>query len=227
MKKIINILLATVAAFTAFSCGDKASLGLTEITYFAQIEVLGDADIVVQKGSQYVDAGCKATMKGEDVTSQVKVSSNVNTAVSGVYSVQYSVVNEDGFEKVASRKVTVLDLNDAVEGFYTAQKISVNGSNKYEGPHQVLVIGLGGGKYSVSDLLGGWYDQGRGYGGSYAMTGTISISGTEVSLVSSFIAGWGDGLDPGFVGTFDPDTKTLSWNTSYADMPCIIVLQKN
>lgn len=227
MKKIINILLVTIAALSAFSCVDKASLGVTRITYYAQIEVLGDADIVVQKGSQYVDAGCKATMKGEDVTSQVVVTSNVNTAVSGVYSVRYSVVNEDGFEKAASRKVTVLDLNDPVEGFYTAQKISVNGSNKYEGPHSVLVIGLGGGKYSVSDLLGGWYDQGRGYGASYAMTGTIQISGTDVTLLSSFIAGWGDGLDPGFEGTFDPATGTLSWNTSYAGMPCIIVIQKN
>lgn len=73
------------------------------------------------------------------------------------------------------------------------------------------------GFFYVSDLLGGWYDQIRDYGSGYAMTGYISLnSDNSITLLSSYIAGWGDGLDYLKDGVYDPDTQTISYEVQYA-----------
>ena len=73
------------------------------------------------------------------------------------------------------------------------------------------------GIFYVSDLLGGFYDQGYGYGGTYAMTGYINVKedGTIV-LLTSHVSGWGDSLDGMEDGVYHSDTKTLNWTAMYA-----------
>ena len=227
MKKILNFVIITLAVFSFFSC-EKASEGLTHITYYPSIEVLGDASVVVQKGSTYTDAGCIATLKGEDVTSQVQVTSTVNTAKSGVYSVNYSITNAEGFAKTASRTVTVLDLTDPIEGFYTTTFVSMKGSTKYNGPWEILIIKNDNGSYYISDFFGGWYAQGRNYGAKYAMTGNFSVSGSTVTYINSYIAGWGDSIDSMEVGTFDAANSSFHWELTYASTLTFVVdIQKN
>ena len=93
----------------------------------------------------------------------------------------------------------------------------------------VTISKVAGNIYSVSDLFGGWYTciQGRGgyyvdlYGASYAtyfdMTGNLILNADmTVTLLSSYIACWGDGLDYLVNGTYDPETKTLTYDTRYA-----------
>ena len=73
------------------------------------------------------------------------------------------------------------------------------------------------GFFYVSDLLGGWYEQIRAYGSAYAMTGYISLnSDNSITLLSSYIRGWGDGLDGMWDGEYDPETETISYETWYA-----------
>lgn len=73
------------------------------------------------------------------------------------------------------------------------------------------------GFFYFSDLLGGWYDQIRAYGGNYAMTGYVSLnSDNTLTLLSSYIRGWGDGLDGMWDGEYDPETQTISYETQYA-----------
>jgi len=215
MKK--NIFFAMILAMVTFaltSCGDKDSEGKSRFTYYPLLELEGDATFVVAKGSTYQDPGYKATLNGEDVSSKVTVSSNVNTSKSGVYTVVYSIMNDDGISANAKRKVVVLDLNNAVEGFYLNQ---ASGNRVYNGNtlaygknFEILILGNDDGSYTVDDLFGGWYCQRAGYGTNYAMGGVIVIGDDgSVSCQGSKVPGWGDSLDD-FYGTYDAATKTFN-----------------
>lgn len=213
-KNIFFAMMLALVCFVLTSCGDKDSEGLSRFTYYPVLELQGDASMVVAKGTTFQDPGFTATLNGEDVSSQVVVNSNVNTAKSGVYQVVYSIKNSDGITANAKRQVVVLDLNSAVEGFYINQ---ASGTRVYNGNtvaygrnFEILIIDNEDGTYDVDDLFGGWYCQRAGYGTNYAMGGTIAIEedGSVVCL-GSYIPGWGDALDD-FSGTFDAATGTFN-----------------
>ena len=196
MKKSIICLVALFALALGFTSCEKESAGLTSITYFAEIVLEGDATMVVDKGSEFVDPGFTATMKGEDVTDKVEVNSNVDTSTSGVYSVVYSIVNADGFPASATRTVIVLDLSSAIEGFWACSPASHRTNTNtgadvaYGASFEILIIDNGDGTYFVDDLLAGWYAQRAGYGDSYAMQAIISIADDgAITLESSNVPG--------------------------------------
>ena len=207
-------MMLALVCFVLTSCGDKDSEGLSRFTYYPQLELKGGQRVVVDKGTTFQDPGFTAILNGEDVSSQVAVSSNVNTAVSGVYTVVYSIMNEDGIAANAKRTVVVLDPNDPIEGFYMNQ---ASGNRVYNGntvaygrDFEILMIGNGDGSYDVDDLFGGWYCQRAGYGSNYAMGGTIAIKDDgSVVCLESYLIGWGDSLDD-FSGTYDAATGTFN-----------------
>lgn len=222
MKKSIICLVALFALALGFTSCEKESAGLTGITYFAEIVLEGDATMVVAKGSEFVDPGFTATMKGEDVTDKVEINSNVDTSASGVYSVTYSIVNEDGFPASATRTVIVLDVTDPIEGFW---KVDVANSSRiynagaptsYKGAFEFLIIKQDDGTYYVEDLMAGWYAQGAGYGSNYAMQAYIDIAvdGT-ISLLDSYVPGWGDAADDLKNATYDASTDNISYELYY------------
>lgn len=216
MKKNIFyiMLMLLTSAVTFSSCDDDSSAGVTRITYYPVLSLKGDATMYVDKGSAFTDPGCAAELNGEDVSSQVAVVGSVDTSKSGIYTITYSAANEDGFSASVSRRVIVTDPNDAVEGVYTTSSVTCNGSAKYDGQYEIIVLNNGDGTYSVSDLLGGWYAQGRGYGDNYAMTGNISVSANgAVAMIDSHISGWGDSLVK-FFGNFDATTG-FTWDAEY------------
>ncbi|MBO4361595.1 MAG: DUF5012 domain-containing protein [Paludibacteraceae bacterium] len=224
MKKSIICLVALFALALGFTSCEKESAGLTSITYFAEIVLEGDATMVVAKGSEFVDPGFTATMKGEDVTDKVEINSNVDTSASGVYSVTYSIVNEDGFPASATRTVIVLDLTNAVEGFWACSPASHRTNTNtgadvaYGASFEILILDNGDGTYFVDDLLAGWYAQRAGYGDSYAMQAIISIAddGT-ITLESSHVPGWGDAADALSADSkYDAGAKTITYTVTYA-----------
>jgi len=82
---------------------------------------------------------------------------------------------------------------------------------------------VAGNIYTCSDLLGGWYAwiQGRymQYSGAYqwAMTGYVTLNADmTLTLLSSYIDTWGDGLDWIDGSEYDPETGRLSYTWSYA-----------
>lgn len=216
MKKILYFVIAAAAlVFGATSC-EKTSEGLTGITYYPVITLQGDSYMVVDKGSTFVDPGFTAELNGEDYSSEVTVNSNVDTSTSGVYSVSYSAINADGFAASVIRTVVVLDANDPVEGFYLVDPTSNRNGTKY-GNYEVLIIGEGDGVYSVDDLLGGWYRDRAGYGDSYAMQGEIEVAEDgSVSLIDSYVPGWGDSADSFSDGSYDFDKNVLKYALVYA-----------
>ena len=221
-KNIFFAMMLALVSFALTSCGDKETEGLSRFTYYPVLELEGDGYMVVGKGTTFQDPGFSATLNGEDVSSQVTVSSNVNTNKSGVYSVVYSIKNEDGITANAKRTVVVLDLNSAVEGFYQitpdSYRLREGAQVAYGSPFEMLVIDNGDGTYNVDDLLGGWYCQRAGYGTNYAMAGVIAIEddGSVICLANG-VPGWGDEADA-FEGTFDAATGTFNLKVTYAAM---------
>lgn len=212
MKKLIYIASAVVAMILSASC-TKESADKTRITYYPVLELAGDTRIILDKGTSFAEPGFSATLNGEDVTDQVKVESNVDPQISGVYEVAYSIVNADGFSSKAYRQVIVLDPNDPIEGFYYTDPSSYrlyNGvKTAYGSDFEILVICQGEGVYYVDDLLGGWYCQRAGYGDNYKMNGIVEIDGDGViELLDSYIGGWGDSLVDWADGKFEDGTIT-------------------
>lgn len=223
MKKSIICLVSLLSLALGFtSCEKPESEGKTNITYYAEIVLNGDETMVVAKGSNFVDPGFTATMKGEDVTDQVDVDSDVDTSTSGVYSVVYSIVNADGFTASASRTVIVLDLSDPIEGFW---KVDVSKSYRiyngsapaaYKGAFEFLIIKRADGKYDVEDLMAGWYAQGAGYGDDYAMKGVVDIAGDgTITLVSSKVKGWDNSADDLKNGKFTAADNKIYYELYY------------
>ena len=221
MKKIFYIVVVAILTLGFTSC-EKESAGLTQITYYAEIILEGDEQLVINKGSEYVEPGYKAVMAGEDVSNQVVVKSNVDTQKSGIYSILYSVTNADGFVASVSRSVIVLDLSDAIEGFWkvdvpNSQRIYQGGAPvAYKGAFEFLIINNGDGSYYVEDLFAGWYAQGAGYGNDYALEGRIVIATDgSISLQKSYVPGWGKSADSMTEGKYDADGKTISYKLFY------------
>ena len=102
MKKILYLsILSIIALFS--SCDDMGTEGISRITEFPIITVLGDSLIFVEKGNAFSDPG--ATSSGGEEISVTEV----DTDQLGVYTVKYSAVNPDGIDGVSTRKVIVHD----------------------------------------------------------------------------------------------------------------------
>lgn len=223
MRKNILIALAIGAVMTFTACDDDSTGGLTRITYYPELTLEGDATYYVDKGTEYVEPGYVATLNGEDVTDQVIVSGTVDGNTSSIYTITYTIYNEDGFSSSATRTVIVLDPNDEIEGIYDTDpanyRLYSGAQVAYGGSYEILVINYGG-YYYVDDLLGGWYRDRAGYGDNYAMQGYIYVnSDYTVELLDSYVSGWGDSAEFMSDGKFDPATGTLSWMIEYTTYP--------
>ena len=223
MKKIINISLVCLCSILFLaSCAEDDAVA-PKVTYYAQLELNGDEYMVTDMGQTFQDPGCTATMKGEDVSSQVVVSGNVDTSTAGMYDLTYSITNEDGISATVSRHVIVKHSSDNVAGVYynTADSYrDYSGTiSAFGAEYQIIVVPTDEvGVYEVDDLLGGWYCQRAGYGTSYAMYGTISVdseTGTVEALYGR-VPGWNDSYDSFENGTFNANSGLIQYEVSYA-----------
>ncbi|MCD8177757.1 MAG: DUF5012 domain-containing protein [Tannerellaceae bacterium] len=222
-NKLFTIIICALSVFILGSCSDSTE-GYTRITYYPSLTLEGDQYIYLHLNDTYVEPGYEAELNGEDVSDEVVIKSNLNTGTSGFYTIEYSIMNEDGFSMEATRYVIVTDPTDAVEGVYYTDPDSYrlyNGITPYGDSYMILVFSNGDGTYSVEDLLGGWYAQRSGYGTDYAMQGVISVSGGNVTMLDSYVPGWGDEADSMTNGNFDEATGTLSWTITYTDTPLV------
>lgn len=236
MKKIFlysMMLGMSVLGFT--SCNDdEDQLTDSRLTYYVNLELQGDEMMLVPLGTTFNDPGVKATLAGEDFSSRVTVSGaddvDVNTV--GFYDITYSGVNDDGFSASVSRTVVVYDpsVTATIEGTYSTDMAATKyGAAKnpfsayaaaYGNTSQCVGITFSQfapGIFYCNDLFGGWYDQIRGYGANYDMTGYVCLNpDNTITLLSSYIKGWGDGLDYIEDGVYNPETGQISYSLSYA-----------
>lgn len=189
----------------------------------------------VPVGSTFTDQGVVAMEGEDDVTASVVVKSNVDTNKIGVYSISYFATNVDGFDSSTERTVIVYDpsVTTDVSGTYTVDSSvsyrDMGGAKApFKGDYNVTVKQVAPGVFSVSDFIGGWYDQGAAYGSTYAMTGYFKLNpDNTIEPLSSFLQGWGDSMDGMTGGKYDQEIGQISWSVDYAgQMTFYVVMNK-
>ena len=191
------------------SC-EKTTEGLTAITYYPVIELNGGTE-VIYLGETYVDPGCTAVMNGVDITDKVVVSDNIDNNSVGIYTVNYSAVNEQGFSASASRTVYVV-AESGIANLYVGSMTTPKGQVLSGGTH--VITDNGDGTYTLDDVMGGyycWYT----YPGYDAMTQVGDVGNWYfASQVELFI------ID----GQYDAGTGVVTFNTSYNGATINVVL---
>jgi hypothetical protein len=111
MKRyILHIGLILVAMIT-FSCNKDSFnykpgyVGSSKITYYPAITLKGDTYMAVPLNGTFTDPGATATAGGQSL--KITTSGTVNTSQAGVYLVNYTAVNTDGFPASGTRYVAV------------------------------------------------------------------------------------------------------------------------
>lgn len=240
MKKILFNILLCLGLVALASCEKKVTTeDPSTITYYVTFELNGDATMLVPINTPFTDPGVVATENGVDVNDHVVatitdpdgvVLSSISTAAPGLYTIDYSAVNADGFPASTSRTVIVYDpaVTASIAGTYSTDidKTIYNGypfstwitAKGYPGNSATVSFSeVAPGFFSCTDLLAGWYCQIRGYGAKYNMTGIVTLnSDNTLTLISSYVAGWGDGLDYIENAVYDPATGTITYDASYA-----------
>lgn len=230
--KIIAVNTTLVAAFTSCS-SDYDTLGVSDITNYPILEVLGANPALVEAGTSYTDPGVNATEGGQtiDYTTSYKGdyrgASSLDLNTPDRYTATYKAVNQDGFSATANRQIFVYKTGDfvsSIEGLYESKvvrtpsqgAVSASTALKY-----VIIWKNANGTYQLTDAIGGYYDLGRAYGVTYASTGlTLNYAGGVATVASqpNGVGAFGGSLVVGNV-TVNPATKTIvvpsSWDSGY------------
>lgn len=232
MKRKIFYLMILALTVVAFSSCSKDEYNDTRITYYPTLTMSGDNYMSWAKGAQFKDPGYKCILNGEDVTGQVTIKSNVDVTKSGLYTVVYSFTNADGFSSSLTRTVFVADASDAVEGLYKVDPSSYRMASGKQtlyssfGKDMYIEVLKNGSNYSVTDFIGGFYDQGKGYGTDYALSGQMTVANDgKISILDNNLPGFG-GSATSFTGNFDSAKSTLSWSVVWSGMTFNLILNK-
>jgi hypothetical protein len=215
------------------SCSDS-SYDPSVVVNYVSLKLNGDAFVVVPVGTAYEEEGVEATIAGEDVSSSVTIDSgNLDTNKVGMYTITYSATNKEGFTSTLTRTVAVCDpsITTDISGKYVTQEGSyrllpdADGSYEFEGStwikgdfsgFNVTIEKKAPGIFYVSDIMGGYYDQGRGYGDKYAMKGYFQLfADNHIECLSGDVAGFGDSFTSFQDGLFDTTTKAISYRLGY------------
>ncbi|MDR1023468.1 MAG: DUF5012 domain-containing protein [Prevotellaceae bacterium] len=228
-NKIIFLAVITLAIAGLQSCDKETSGGLTRITYYPAITILGDEVVMVNKGETYIDAGIYVELNGEDVTNRSEVVSTVDANTVGVYTVSYkSVTNADGFFATASRSVFVVDRNSLASVYLSESEY---GTRHYYGA-PVYIEENPNGTYTIDDLAGGFYFWGRypGYEPTYDFhcEATLKLNGDNSIELVDYAGEWY--WDPDYptitTGTYDPATGKVTLTLDFGGDPMYVTLTK-
>jgi len=236
MKKIIIYSLFLFINVVAFNSCEKTSYDDSKITYYVTFDISGDKTMLVPVGTTFVDPGFKAFEGEKDVTSNVKTDGTVDSNSLGLYTITYSAVNADGYASSTKRIVIVYDptVTNDIAGNYSidvpkSNRLQLSNSKIIQYSDMKTLYGKGDfssfvvtiakiapGMFTVSDLFGGYYSDGRGYGSSYEMIGYIALNpDNSLDLLSSQVSAWGDSLDGLENGIYDPATGVIKWSAYY------------
>lgn len=241
MKKLIYSLFVCLS-LVIVSCDDSTE-DPSFVTYYVDFDMKGSDIETVELGKPYVEPGVTVKEKGEDITSKMKVTGVEDIDVNrvGLYRITYTAQNVDGYAKSISRTVLVYDptFPTDISGSYIAGEGTQREVKNDEGvwvaspftDYKVTLTKVVPGIFEVSDFMGGFYAQGKGYGAAYAMTGYAKLNADNtLEILSGDVAGFGDSYEPGsFVNAkYNPDVNqgAIRWMVGYAGMKFTVVLNK-
>jgi hypothetical protein len=101
-----NFAFLFVIFLTLLSC-EKETKDISRITYFPDITVKGEQWQQIPVGGTFTDAGAVATAGSDELPVTTTGTVDVNTP--GVYIIEYSAVNSDGFSVKNYRYIGVID----------------------------------------------------------------------------------------------------------------------
>ncbi len=173
MKKRYALLLLAFVAMIVSCKKDSVinthdMVGISKVTYYANITLTGSSVMSVIKGSTFTDPGVKAEAGGTDVP--VTTTGAVNTDEVGLYTLSYSATNTDGYSSSATRTVVVIPSAELpgvdLSGTYVAVPVGTT-----PGPAQITKVAEG--VYFSTDI---WT------GGAVIPGYFICIDGSSVSV---------------------------------------------
>jgi hypothetical protein len=230
MKTIFsNLILISFLAFIQSCEKELSSEGVSKLTYYVTIELTHGSIVTNPKGSAFVDPGYKAMEGPTDVTGKVVVDGSVDVSKVGLYELTYKVSNTDGFVSSVSRTVIVYDPaapSTDITGNYLSDVSRISPARAFTGLN-VRIVKKAPGIFYVSDLLGGYYDQGSNYlyGEAFALTGFVQLNAdNSLTYISSYNAGWGDSANSFSDGLYNPVTKGISWKVNYIVYDFLVAL---
>ena len=213
MKKSLYLIVCAAALLVLGSCQKLTTEGMTRTTYYPIIELEGDNPYVISKGGSYSEPGFIATLNGEDVSSSVKIESDVNTNELGIYTVSYSAVNPDGFSAKETRSVYVTNPGHFDNIYLSSCKM---GSRSYA-DLPIIISEYAPGVYLIEDLCGGYYCYGRypGYEPTYdfhAEALLVVEDDNSLSIVGKGSWYFVNSFDySNFYGSYDPETGIIDY----------------
>jgi len=126
MKRIHYSFIA-VLLFITYSCErNLTSEGVSKTTTYVVMTVTGDPFMSIAKGTPFTDPGVTA-MEG-DVSATVTTTGTVDSNTPGVYTLDYTAVNKEGYSVSESRIVCVYDPSAAANNFEGSYARSTNQS---------------------------------------------------------------------------------------------------
>jgi hypothetical protein len=217
MKILKYLAFSALVALSLTSC-DKSTEGLTDILYYPVITLEG-GDVLLTVGDEYQEQGFSAALGDQDLTGQVKVSSNVDTSAPGFYKVTYSVADAEGHEANESRKVFVNNPGHFDNIYWGECKHKTNAARHYYNS-PISIKDMGDGYYLLSDLLCGFYTYGvyPGYPYDFDAESIIQLNDDNtVELIEEGEFYFYDPKDPEqmYDGVFDPATGIFTYRLNY------------
>lgn len=212
-KHIYKIIPVLFVIF--FSCQEDSTEGVSRITYYNDIELIGDADYIVEQGTAFVDPGAIASENEEDVSENIEVVGSVDHTTVGHYPISYNIKNVDGFAKSITRNVFVLPTTRSKSEMYVGTYTGVVSNGTHA--DATVISHLGNGLYFADDFIGGRYTIGRGLPPNYKISAYFYVTGDgtnyEALLTDSPWGPWGV-IDTSLSGTtFDHDVQNGTFVT--------------
>jgi hypothetical protein len=112
MKVLYKYCLIIASVFFLFSC-EKETEDISRITAYATFEMQGNNFMFVLNNSTFTDPGVTAYEGERELP--IEKTGTVNTSVPGVYVIQYSAKNSDGFPASVKRTVAVVSSMPSVD----------------------------------------------------------------------------------------------------------------
>jgi hypothetical protein len=229
MKNFLLYLSIILTSLILYSC-EKETEGISSTI---DIELLGGQLMQVAVDEPFVDPGVDAKYKGVDITNSITKIGTVDYNTVGIYTIDYTYINDDGISTTRTRTVIVCDptITTDISGDYvtvtgTYRKNAAGAIVNYPG-FNVKVKKIAPGFFEISDFLGGYYEQRAKYGASYACSGYVQLnSDNTLSLLSSSILPWQDTIDGIGIAKYNPSDGSVSWAADYAGMTFNVVLNK-
>jgi len=229
MKKNLLYLSILLTSLIFCSC-EKETEGISSTI---DIELFGGQLMLVAVDEPFVDPGVEAKYKGVDITNSITKTGTVDYNTVGIYTIDYTYINDDGVATTRTRTVIVCDpsITTDISGDYltvtgTYRKTAAGAIVNYPG-FKVSITKIAPGFFEISDFLGGYYDQRAKYGIAYACSGYVQLNADNtLSLLSSSILPWQDTIDGIGIAKYNPTDGSVSWAADYAAMKFYVVLNK-